>query len=153
MKALDIWARRHSIPTYTAGRKPADWLLALYLLTELRYESFTPNHIRVPKNQENFSEPMQLVIHVGIFAFLQALPQNIPTVLAFEVMLAIYIIWTSLQMLLRYKSSPALFGMPFLLVRPRCLARPGIHSISRVVAQCTLSFRNIDSKLVQAHCI
>jgi len=111
MKALDIWARRHSMPTYTAGKKPADWLLALHLLTELRYESFTPNHIRIPKMQENFSELMQLGIHIAIFTFLQALPQNLPTVLAFEVMLAIYIIWTSMQLLLRYKSSPALFGM------------------------------------------
>jgi len=99
------------MPTYTAGKKPADWLLALHLLTELRYESFTPNHIRIPKMQENFSELMQLGIHIAIFTFLQALPQNLPTVLAFEVMLAIYIIWTSMQLLLRYKSSPALFGM------------------------------------------
>lgn len=110
MKGLDIWARRHSMPTYTAGRRPLDWLLALKLFTELRYESFTPNHIRVPKNMENFSEPMQLGIHTGIFLLLQTLPQTLPTVLAFEVMLAIYIIWTSLQLLLRYKSSPALFG-------------------------------------------
>jgi hypothetical protein len=110
MKALDIWARRHSMPTYTAGRRPPGWLLALLLLTELRYESFTPNHIRVPKNQENFNELVQLGIHIAIFVFLQTLPQNFPTVLAFEVMLAIYIIWTSLQLLLRYKSSPALFG-------------------------------------------
>jgi hypothetical protein len=110
MKGLDIWARRHSMPTYTAGRRPPDWLLTLKLFTELRYESFTPNHIRVPKNMENFSEPMQLGIHTGIFLLLQTLPQNLPTVLAFEVMLAIYIIWTSLQLLLRYKSSPALFG-------------------------------------------
>lgn len=116
MKALDIWARRHAMPTYTAGKKPANWVLALLLLTEMRYESFTPNHIRIPKNKQNFSEPMQLGIHVAIFAFLQALPQNLPTVLAFEVMLAIYIIWTSMQLLLRYKSSPALFGMSLSIV-------------------------------------
>lgn len=115
MKALDIWARRHSMPTYTAGRRPPDWLLALLLLTELRYESFTPNHIRVPKNQENFSEPIQLGVHTAIFIVLQTLPQNLPTVLAFEVMLAIYIIWTSLQLLLRYKSSPALFGPLYMI--------------------------------------
>jgi len=115
MKALDIWARRHNLPTYTAGRRPSDWLLALIVLTELRYESFTPNHIRVPKNQENFSESLQLGIHMAIFAVLQALPQNLPTVLAFEVLLAIYIIWTSLQLLLRYKTSPALFGPLYLI--------------------------------------
>jgi hypothetical protein len=110
MKLLDIWARRRSLPSYTAGRRPADWLLALIIMTELRYESFTPNQIRVPRDQENFNEPMQLGIHVALFAFLQAMPQNIPTVLAFEVQLSIYIIWTTLQLLLRYKSSPALFG-------------------------------------------
>ena len=58
---------------------------------QLRYESFTPNHVRVPRNQENFSEPLQLGIHVLAFVFLQSLPQNYPTVLAFEVLLAIYV--------------------------------------------------------------
>jgi hypothetical protein len=109
MKILDIWARRHNLPVYN-GKRPADWLLPIIVITELRYESFTPNHIRVQKNQENFSEPFQLLIHIGIFAVLQSLPQVFPTVLAFEVLLAIYIIWTSMQLLLRYKSSPALFG-------------------------------------------
>jgi hypothetical protein len=114
MKLLDIWARRKSLPTYAAGRRPPDWLFALIVMTELRYESFTPNHIRVPKNQENFSEPLQLGVHIGIFALLQSLPQNIPTVLAFEVQLSIYILWTGLELLLRYKSSPALFGPLYL---------------------------------------
>jgi hypothetical protein len=114
MKILDTWARRRNLPTYTAGRKPPDWLFALIVITELRYESFTPNHIRVPKNQENFSEPVQLAVHMGIFAVLQSLPQVFPTVLAFEVQLSIYIIWTSIQLLLRYKSSPALFGPLYL---------------------------------------
>ncbi|KAG4414145.1 hypothetical protein IFR04_012711 [Cadophora malorum] len=115
MKVLDIWARRHDLPVYSAGKRPVDWLLALIIITELRYESFTPNHIRVSKDQENFNELTQLGIHVAIFAFLQALPQNLPTVLAFEVMLAIYILWTSMQLLLRYKSSPALFGPLYLI--------------------------------------
>ena len=114
MKLLDIWARRHNFPTYTAGRRPPDWLLSLIVLTELRYESFTPNHIRVPRKLENFSEPLQLGLHITIFAFLQSLPQIFPTVLAFEVLLAIYIICTSLQLLLRYKTSPALFGPLYL---------------------------------------
>ncbi len=109
MKLLDIWARRHSLPTYS-GRRPPGWKYALIVMTELRYESFTPNNIRVPRDQENFNEPLELAKHVAIFSFLQAMPQNIPTVLAFEVQLAIYIIWTSMQLLLRYKSSPALFG-------------------------------------------
>jgi len=114
MKLLDIFARRKSIPIYTGGRKPADWLLSLIVLTELRYESFTPNHIRVPRDQENFSEPLQLIIHMGVFAVLQSLPQNNTTVLAFEVQLSIYILWTGMQLLLRYKSSPALFGPLYL---------------------------------------
>ncbi|KAI9819606.1 MAG: hypothetical protein M1827_007056 [Pycnora praestabilis] len=78
--------------------------------TELRYESFTPNHIRVAKDLEAFSEPMQLAVHTGIFIALQSLPQIFPTVLALEVLLSIYIIWTSMQLVLRYKTSPALFG-------------------------------------------
>lgn len=110
MKLLDIWARRHNLPEYTAGRRPADWLFALIVMTELRYESFTPNPIRMPKNHENFSEPVQLAIHISIFALLQSMPQVFPTVLALEVLFAIYIIWTSMQLLLRYKSSPPLFG-------------------------------------------
>jgi len=114
MKLLDSWARRHNLPTYTAGKRPADWLFALIIMTELRYESFTPNHVRVPKNKENFSEPVQLAVHMGMFAVLQSLPQVFPTVLAFEVQLAIYIIWTSIQLLVRYKSSPALFGPLYL---------------------------------------
>lgn len=87
---------------------------ALIVLTELRYESFTPNHIRVPKDEEKFSEPLQLCIHIAAFAVFQALPQSHPTVLAFEVQLAIYIIWTSLQLVLRYESSPPLFGPLYL---------------------------------------
>lgn len=114
MKALDIFARRNSLPTYSAGPRPATWLLALIILTELRYESFTPNHIRVSRSRENFSEMTQLAIHILAFALLQSLPQVHPTVIAFEVLLAIYIIWTSLQLVLRYKSSPALFGPLYL---------------------------------------
>ena len=114
MKTLDIWARRKSLPTYVAGPEPAAWFLALILIIELRYESFTPNHIRVPRNQENFSEPIQLGIHVLAFVILQSLPQVFPAVLAFEVLLAIYIIWTSIQLVVRYKSSPALFGPLYL---------------------------------------
>ena len=108
MKLLDIWARRHNLPSHTAGKTPPDWLLALKMLTELRWESFTPNNIRVSKDQENFNEPLQLAIHVLAFVLLQALPQY-PTILAWEVLLSIYVIWTSMQMILRYKSSPALF--------------------------------------------
>lgn len=114
MKLLDIWARRHNLPKYTAGRTPPDWKLALIILTELRYESFTPNQIRVPRTQENFNEKLQLGIHTLAFAFLQTFPQNIPTILAWEVLLAIYILWTTMQLVLRYKSSPALFGPLYL---------------------------------------
>lgn len=114
MKLLDIWARRHELPIYAAGRRPPDWKFALIVLTELRYESFEPNHIRVPRSQENFNESLQLGVHTIVFVFLQALPQNLPTILAWEVLLAIYIIWTSIQLLVRYKSSPALFGPLYL---------------------------------------
>ncbi len=114
MKLLDIFARRHAIPVYAYGPRPRPFILALTVLTELRYESFTPNHIRVAKSAENFSEPMQLALHTGVFMALQSLPQMFPTVLAFEVLLAIYIIWTSMHLMLRYKSSPALFGPLYL---------------------------------------
>lgn len=114
MKALDIFARRRSLPTYKHGPKPPPATLALIALVELRYESFTPNHIRVPRDAERFSEPSQLALNIGIFAALQSLPQNFPTVLAFEVLLAICIIWTTMQLMFRYKSSPALFGPLYL---------------------------------------
>lgn len=110
MKALDIFARRNSLPTYAYKPRPHPIIISFIILTELRYESFTPNHIRVPHDAETFSEPMELAIHTGAFLVLQSLPQNYPTILAFEVLLAIYIIWESVQMVLRYKTSPALFG-------------------------------------------
>lgn len=111
MKLLDILARQNAIPVYTASKtRPSDWLFALIVMTELRYESFTPNHIRVARHAQNFSEPLQLAIHTGVFVVLQALPQKYPFILALEVLLAIYIIWTSIQMVLRYKTSPSLFG-------------------------------------------
>lgn len=111
---LDIFARRHALPMYASSPRPRPSILALVVLTELRYESFTPNHIRVGKNAENLSEPMQLAVHTGVFMALQSLPQIFPTVLALEVLLAIYIIWTSMHLVLRYKSSPALFGPLYL---------------------------------------
>lgn len=110
MKALDLFFRRSSLPKYSTGATPPQYKLAFLYITELRYESFTPNQIRVSRHLENFNEPMQLAIHTLIFSILQALPQKYPTVLALEVQFAIYIIWTTLQMALRYKSSPALFG-------------------------------------------
>lgn len=110
MKMLDLFVRRNSLPKYSSGATPPEYTLALLYITELRYESFTPNQIRVPRYLENFNEPMQLAIHTLIFSVLQSLPQKYPTVLALEVQFAIYIIWTTSQLVLRYKSSPALFG-------------------------------------------
>ena len=137
MKILDLWARRKSLPTYAAGKTPPDWVLSMLLLIELRYESFTPNHVRIQKHQENFNESLQLGIHIGIFTVLQSLPQAFPTILAFEVLLAIYILWTSMQLVLRYKSSPALFGPLYLAdsltgfwYEPLCNGFPIIHSLT-----------------------
>lgn len=113
MKIGDLFARRDELPVYSKPR-PRPFELAYIFLTELRYESFTPNHIRVSKNAENLSEPMQLAVHTGVFIALQAFPQNLPTVLAFEVVLAVYLLWTSMHLLLRNKSSPALFGPLYL---------------------------------------
>ncbi|KAI9835801.1 MAG: hypothetical protein M1838_005198 [Thelocarpon superellum] len=111
MKLLDLVARRRAPPRYTASETPpSGWLLSWIVLTELRYESFTPNPIRVPPGAAGLSEAGQLAIHLGGFAVLQALPQDYAFVLALEVLLAIYIIWTSIQLVLRYKTSPLLFG-------------------------------------------
>ena len=111
MKTLEIWARHRSLPNLNKSYgTPSEWLYSLLVLTELRYESFTPSHIRVPRDRETFNEPLQLGIHIAGFLVLQTLPQYHPTVLAFEVLLSIYIMWTSMQLVLRYKSSPALFG-------------------------------------------
>ncbi|KAL5347010.1 hypothetical protein ACLOAV_008153 [Pseudogymnoascus australis] len=83
-------------------------LLALLLTTELRYESFTPNPIRVSTSP--FSEPTDLALHIAAFAALQMLPQEHAIILALQVLLTIYILWTTLQLILRYHDSPPLFG-------------------------------------------
>ncbi|TGO14050.1 hypothetical protein BTUL_0059g00360 [Botrytis tulipae] len=108
LRLLDIYARHRSLPQLRNDLPT--WKHALLLLTEMRYESFTPNFVRVPRSQETFNEPLQFAIHGAIFCALQALPQDWALVLAFEVQLSIYIIWTAIQLLVRYKGSPALFG-------------------------------------------
>lgn len=143
MKALDFYARRHKPPTYAYPNRPSDAIMALLYLSELRYESFTPNFLRTaPAQLEDdinpvetrcqgsnnvgndtfkdttrkltrfsFSEPINLILHMSLFTVLQALfPQSNPTVLAVQVLLAIYILWESLQLMLRYSNSPPLFG-------------------------------------------
>ncbi|KKZ62999.1 hypothetical protein EMCG_02711 [[Emmonsia] crescens] len=138
MKALDLFARRHNPPQYAHNPIPSYGLLALLYLTELRYESFTPNSTRLgpapapspqrgksennhhngrgsPKSNKHwkpqFSEPVNLVLHALLFAILQTVfPQSNPTVVALEVLLAIYVLWESLQLTLRYRTSPPLFG-------------------------------------------
>ncbi|WEW58570.1 hypothetical protein PRK78_004038 [Emydomyces testavorans] len=139
MKALDFYARRHNPPKYAYKDRPSDAIIALLYLTELRYESFTPNHVRTapapsmtetvdPKTTRrnsdaskpqlktllsklNFSEPTNLVLNILLFSILQThFPQSNPTVLAVQVLLAIYIVWESLQLVLRYRNSPPLFG-------------------------------------------
>ncbi|PGH09635.1 hypothetical protein AJ80_07664 [Polytolypa hystricis UAMH7299] len=139
MKSLDFFARRHNPPQYTESCPPPDATIALLYLTELRYESFTPNYIHkapaptaVPKPENtstshrlrnhirnhkpwlpkpNFSEPANLLLHTLAFSVLQTrFPQSNSTVLALQVLLAIYILWETLQLVLRYKSSPPLFG-------------------------------------------
>ncbi|PQE03396.1 hypothetical protein CJF30_00005489 [Rutstroemia sp. NJR-2017a BBW] len=82
LKALDIFARRSSLPAYSTGKTPPTWQHTLLLLTEFRYESFTPNYIRVSATQETFNEPLQLAIHVALFCAFQILPQHWPLVLA-----------------------------------------------------------------------
>ncbi|KAM5443037.1 hypothetical protein MferCBS31731_001911 [Microsporum ferrugineum] len=68
-------------------------------------------HAQQRKLPHRFSESFDLVLHGAFFLALQALfPQSNPTVQALQILLAIYVIWESLQLLLRYKTSPPLFG-------------------------------------------
>jgi hypothetical protein len=127
MKLLDIHilSLTNRFPSYTAGKPPGPALMALKLFTELRYESFTPNPIRswkipsypFPSSPERrqlfYSEPAQFVIHLLIFAILQCLPQYLP-VKALGIIFAIYLLWTGLELLLRYRNSPRLFGVIYL---------------------------------------
>ncbi|EZF34001.1 hypothetical protein H109_07458 [Trichophyton interdigitale MR816] len=63
------------------------------------------------KAPHRFSEAFDLVIHAAFFLATQFLfPLSNPTVQAIQILLAIYVIWESLQLLLRYKTSPPLFG-------------------------------------------
>jgi hypothetical protein len=134
MKAFDLYARRNSPPAYKYVEKPPPSTLALLLLTELRYESFRPNYISTApapvENKSNIkrkrtissasteayhdlnlSEPVNLLIHSFLFISLQTLfLQTNPTVIALQILLAVYIIWSALQLLLRYHDSPPLFG-------------------------------------------
>ncbi|KAI1946424.1 hypothetical protein LOZ12_005944 [Ophidiomyces ophidiicola] len=134
MKSLDFYARRHSPPKYTNENAPPDRIIALLYLIELRYESFTPNHVRTPPaplkeaatktrtrtrpkklhfniSELNLSEPINLVIHILFFLILQQFfPQSNSTVLAVQILLAVYIIWEIMQLFLRYRTSPPLFG-------------------------------------------
>ncbi|KAK2741775.1 hypothetical protein FQN57_005519 [Myotisia sp. PD_48] len=177
MKALDFYTRINSPPKYAYPNPPSDAVIALLYLTELRYESFTPNFLhtapgqvqiveerdedslsqsssssssssaeRKTRRRRKFAgstrrnpikpsskdktdkkdqpppakhfffdlslpESVDLILHAGVFLILQSFcPQSNPTVIALQVLLAIYVIWETLQLFLRYKSSPPLFG-------------------------------------------
>jgi len=110
---LDIFARRHAVPKYKSSPRPRDSVFALIIATELRYESFTPNHTHT-KEGRDYSEAVQLPIHIGIFIALQMMSQESATILAWEVLVAIYILWTTMERVLRYKDSPPLFGPLYL---------------------------------------
>ncbi|KAF2634158.1 hypothetical protein P280DRAFT_318991 [Massarina eburnea CBS 473.64] len=128
MKLLELHVLEftNAFPSYTGGKQPRPSLLALILFTELRYESFTPNPIRpwqLPKYPFSsspekrrffYSEPIQWVIHVSIFILLQCLPQHILPVKALGIIFAIWNIWTALELVLRYRNSPPLFGPIYL---------------------------------------
>jgi hypothetical protein len=125
MLELHVLGWKDELPKYTNGIPPPPSIIALLLLTELRYESFAPNPIRIaplprypfpnsPKKRRLFySEPAQLIIHIGIFICLQSMPQYAP-VKAFGVLLSIWILFTTCQLMLRYKNSPPLFAPIFL---------------------------------------
>ncbi|KAI5296657.1 hypothetical protein KEM52_003476 [Ascosphaera acerosa] len=155
LKALDLWVRRDRFPQWKYKSKPHDLLVALACLTELRYESFTPNFVHTeidsrPRTVANdsaavrekaadarrvarqtqplicswnsfmttgilfpitLSEEADFVVHILLFTFFQVfLPQSNPSVVAFEILLAIYLLWEAWQFILRYRNSPRLFG-------------------------------------------
>lgn len=131
MKGLDLYLRRNSPPKYAYKDPPSSPVIALLLFTELRYESFTPNYVSRPSVPSHtttakqpvpgttskydlnfsFSEPVNLLLHTLLFLALQTLfLQTNPTIIAVQILLAIYILWSTLQLILRYKSSPPLFG-------------------------------------------
>lgn len=122
---LHVLAWKNQLPKYTSGKPPRPSIIALLLLTELRYESFTPNPIRLaplpaypfPRSLQKrklfYSEHTQLIIHIGMFLVLQSLPQYAP-VKAFGVLLSIWIIFTTCELVLRYKTSPPLFAPIYL---------------------------------------
>ncbi|KAF2739274.1 hypothetical protein EJ04DRAFT_508978 [Polyplosphaeria fusca] len=127
MKLLDIHALNltSSFPRYSSGSAPRPSIMALVYITELRWESFTPNVIRqVPNSKYPFpksarlnrlfySELVQLLIHVGIFIMLQSLPPW-DWVKGQGILYTIWIVWTAIQLVLRYKTSPPLFGPIYL---------------------------------------
>ncbi|ORY09427.1 hypothetical protein BCR34DRAFT_487338 [Clohesyomyces aquaticus] len=128
MKLLDIHAlsMTNSIPQYTAGPPLRPSLHALILLTELRYESFTPNTIRHPPPPKYpfpaspsmriafYREGTQFLIHLAIFWMLQWTPQY-PPIKSLGILFAIYLIWTAIQLTVRYRNSPPLFGPIYLI--------------------------------------
>jgi hypothetical protein len=127
MKLLDlhVLTLTTSFHYSAAGPRPRPSIMALILFTELRWESFSPNPIRhrptsrypfpnSPRlNSLFYSEPVQLLIHLGIFVVLQSMPPW-HWVKALGILHAIYIIWTAIQQVLRYKTSPPLFGPIYL---------------------------------------
>ncbi|KAI6249916.1 hypothetical protein HI914_01645 [Erysiphe necator] len=110
MKILDLWARRHKLPVYKSKEKPSDWLLSLLLMTELRYESFVPNYVRLPKGLENMSQTREICIHAATLTALHAISWHHPMVLAFEILLSIYVCFSSLHLTIKYKNSPPHFA-------------------------------------------
>ncbi|KAF1997501.1 hypothetical protein P154DRAFT_496914 [Amniculicola lignicola CBS 123094] len=124
MKLLDIHALTlfSRLPAYTTSPSPSPSLLSFLLLTELRYESFTPNPIRLPPFYTHlhtkphplfFTEPTQFLLHTLLLLLLHSLPPY-PPLKALTILFTIYILWTSTQLLLRYPTSPPLFGPIYL---------------------------------------
>jgi len=105
MKVLDMYFRRGHPPVIKFPASPA--VYAFYLLVELRYESFdisTARHRKYP-----ISDTREFFIHLTIFCFLQLLPQT-SIIKAFGVLFTIWLIWNTMNFLLKYPNSQPLFG-------------------------------------------
>jgi hypothetical protein len=106
MKALDMFFRRHQPPKLNWSANSA--VQAFYLLIELRYESF---NISTAREGETCSRDSltKCAIHLLIFLGLQLMPQ-LPVVKALGVLFAIWLIWTFMHQILKYRRSSPLFG-------------------------------------------
>jgi Membrane bound O-acyl transferase family len=106
MKVLDMFFRRNNPPKLKWPARSA--VQAFYLLIELRYESFNISTVRdTPIAPDN--ELTEYTIHLAIFLGLQLLPQ-LPAVKALGLLFAIWLIWTLMHHIFKYRGRAPSFS-------------------------------------------